>query len=226
MKIICFIVVLIEIMKEVNSLECHDYNDDEDPKTKKCEEGEVCGYDIGGYKKPPDMIFRKCMPKGNTGLVWLVGKCIKKPTLTKTTCACDTDFCNYNCSVGICPTEERRKEKNVVCNGICKDAVTETPTDATTTNETKINSIDDNSRATSEDGPQPTDDSTGTTGEEGPQSTEDGIGATGEYVPQPTEDRSGATAEDAEETQKPTAKASTNSGNLRVVLTVVLGYFY
>jgi len=227
MKIICFIVVLIAIMKEIHSLKCLITIDDKDTDSKECEPGGACGYVIDNRK--PNKPYRDCMTKDMQGSLWTMGKC-KTISKSRMQCACDTDNCNYNCSVGTCPikdTVERQMGEPEECNAICKAAVPETtPTDALTTNKTKTNSIDDNARATSEDGPQPTDDSTAVTGEDGSQSAEDGIRSTGEDGPQPTEDRSGATAEDAEETQKPTGKASNNSGNLRVVLTVVLGYFY
>jgi len=223
MKIICFMVIMIEIMKEVHSLKCYNHTDDKDPQPTECKaKNAKCAYVIVHKPKEPKRVERKCIEKDFNR--WISGKCIKR--ILTTACTCDADFCNYNCSVGLCPdkvetklvqdkveTQMRKKEE---CDAICKAAAPEengtTPTDATTKNKTKTNSIDDNAQVTSDDGPEPTDDITGATGEEGPQSTEDGIGATGEDGPQPTEDRSGASAE----TQNPTGRASTTSGNLSV----------
>jgi len=220
MKIICFIVVLIEIMKEVHSLKCYTHKGTKDLEpllndTTECDPGQACGYALDHREESTMPIYRQCLPKEGEVWMWVIGKCLEDKVMTQ--CACDTDHCNYNCSVGKCPLEPN-KEKKFECDGTCMaGGGGTTPTDATTTNNTKTNQTDDNTGATGKDGPQPTDDSTEATGEYGPQPTEDGTGATGEDGQQPTEDRSGATAEDAEETQKPTGKASTISGHLRVV---------
>ena len=247
MKIICFIIVLIEITKEgtynylcnqqlivayiikygfplydlnlyflcsVHSLNCSVHEQDEEQQHTVCKLGEPCGYTIVKSKVPNtnNTIFRSCLTKD--GWDWSKGKCII--TSKDTICACDTDYCNNYCFADKCPEQG---EATVACDAKCTaaDPATTTPTDATTTNKAKTNPTDDNSRATSYDGPQPTYDSTGATDEDGPQPTKDGTGATGEDRPQPTEDRSGATAEESEETPKPTGKASANIGNLRVV---------
>jgi len=213
MKIVCFIVVLIEIMKEVHTLNCHTHNNVEDPKPEDCNPDEMCRYTIR-KDKDPNKIIRDCMPKDNA-LGVNIGKCIVTPIWT--TCACDTYHCNNYCPTDKCPPPGEPGTK-LECDTKCKAEKNDTtPNDATTKNQAKTNPTDDNAQATSEGGPQRTDNSSGATSEDGPQPTEDGTGGTGEDGPQPTEDRSGATAEDAEETQKPTGKASTNSVNLIVV---------
>ena len=201
----------------VQSLNCWEYEQDEEQKSTVCKPDQLCAYTVLKFTTPNNnnTIFRTCQSK--EGFQWKMDKCIEDSQ--GTFCACGTDNCNYYCSAEKCP-EPQKEKKKVECEAKCKaaDPTTTTPTDATTTNKIKTNPTDDNARGTSDDGPQPTDDSNGATDEDGPQPTEDGTGATGEDGPQPTEDRSGATAEDAEETQKPTGKASTNSGNLRVVV--------
>ena len=186
-----------------HSLICHVHEQDNEPQSKKCTGWKACSYVIlkDGVS---NTIKRGCKSNDNEPQV---GKCVNATDIT--ICACDTDNCNNYCSVDKCTIKgpvETQTETECVAN--CKatgggpETNDTTPTDATTTNKRKTNSIDDNSLSTNEDGPQP---------------TEEGTGATGEDSPQPTEDRSGDTAEDAEETQKPTGKASANSGNLRVV---------
>jgi len=221
MKIACFIVVLCEIMKEVYSLECQVQHNDKEPQTKDCTAGEVCSYTLMHDRDPKDPIpiDRGCISIKNDDQRFVMGKCLIR--FVATYCTCDTDNCNNNCSADNCkrrfkfdPDKEYPDARqlnewfdedcdaNCTASEIGQEKNDSTPTDATTTNKTKPTSKDDDAQSTSEDGSQP---------------TEDGTAATGEGGPQPTEDRSGATEEDAEETQTPTGKPSTNSGNLSVV---------
>jgi len=210
MKVICFIVVLIEIMKEVHSFTCYVHKDDELPKDLKyCEPGEMCSYEM--KKVNPIEIYRGCIPKHEVD--WKLGKCLSNDYVTK--CACDTENCNYDCSADKCSNQEPDDGTVRCCDveiggpgGHCTamqcgtaagggpEKNDTTTTDATATNKTKTNPTDDNARSTKDDGPQPTEDSSGATGEDGPQPTEDSSGATSEDGPQPTEDGTGTTGED------------------------------
>jgi len=114
MKIISFIVVLIEITKEENSLKCQYNEEGADPKEKTCAEGE----EFCSYTKTSIGVTRQCI-KDDKGLDIKVG-CLNWPRYQiatdsdcndppcnqftianpKTFCYCKQDNCNIACTSG------------------------------------------------------------------------------------------------------------------------------
>merc|ERR1712136_265035 len=88
-RIIGFLVLQLEIMREVHSLKCHVNEAGKEPKETECvaPANELCGHVATGGK-----IERKCMPKGQIG-------CTKMgPEVT--ICLCEADNCNHECTAG------------------------------------------------------------------------------------------------------------------------------
>jgi len=88
-RIIGFLVLQLEIMREVNSLKCHVNEKGKEPEEKECQapKNEFCGHIASGGE-----IERKCMPKG------LPIGCTK--IMGSTTCICEADNCNHECTAG------------------------------------------------------------------------------------------------------------------------------
>ena len=200
-----------------HALQCYsNANAAEDPVPTDCKDDPFCAYIEKTEESGKIAITQGCIHTIAIGDEILeAGKCWKLGS--STVCKCDTDNCNYECSAVNCPEGMRECDANCKASGEGPEKNVTKQTDTTTANETKPNPTDDSAGATSEDGPQPTDDSAIATDEDGPQPTNDITGFTGEEGPQQTGDGAGATAEDAEERQKTTGKAGTNSVNVRVV---------
>ena len=188
----------------VHCLKCHVNKKDEEPIPTKCVDpvDKYCG-----YFEYEGKITRKCMPEMKPP--YKDGKCIKAAG-AEMLCLCTSDNGNYKCVAENC--------KNVTINAIALeecDAQCNPHAEGTSRNDTR-----------------PTEDSSGVTTKRDPNSTEDVVASTTKEVPKPTEENAGnigtvesqrtknsgeATAEKTEETQNPSAKATTISGNQRVV---------
>ena len=158
-----------------------------------------------GYIEKEGYITRECMQEQKQGED---AKCFKVAE-SNIICQCNTDNCNHKCDAKNC--------KNITMNSIVLeecDAQCNPPSEGPSKNDTKP--TEDSAVVTTEEGPIPTEDSSGNNGTDDLQPTEDITEATDDDGPQSTEDNSRATAEKAEETQKPTGKVATNSGNQRV----------
>jgi len=100
MKIICFIVVLIKITKEVHSLKCHVNEKGDEPVETECKDtnNKLCMYDKFG--KDDKMIARACMSNKDDKGKDLTPGC--EESITTTTCYCDKDNCNHACTAKNC----------------------------------------------------------------------------------------------------------------------------
>jgi len=156
MKIICFIVVLIEITKKVHSLQCHVNKQTEEPKPTDCDKinNKFCAIAAIG-----NMTARGCMPDGkkvNCTNIMMDGE-------KRRTCYCQTKNCNEN-------FETCLKQNNDVEN--C--------TEKTTTTKTTAGNSQNNQNSTIKEDQNPIEDNTIATGEDNKQSTGDDAEATKE----------------------------------------------
>jgi len=126
MRIIIFLVLLHEILKEVHSLKCHvnkDASDEDNPVPTDCKTDEICSY---SEQEIMNAIVksRACMPKQNDGTNNTAGTC-DKPMNLKIRCFCDADNCNHECTAEKC---KKREGKDVpiellgkeICEANCK----------------------------------------------------------------------------------------------------------
>jgi len=166
MKIISYILVLIEITKKVHSLKCHDNLLNQEPKPIDC--ATMCAYiNLNGE------IARECMPKGNQK-----AGCTKTTfgmNLT-TTCFCAEDNCNHECTASNCknpsPVPNDAKARQMKTDGVEEcEAICKNTTDTKTTE--GQNSTEDNALGTTKDDKNPTDDSDAATDDDNQQPTGD-----------------------------------------------------
>jgi len=206
MKIICLIVVLIEITKKVHSLQCHVNKLGTKPTPTDCEASKehFCTYDEMKVGK----VARTCMPKGN-----------EKAGCKKTTngefvtkiCFCATDNCNKDldtCLKESCTTTDpKSRQMTDKTNG-----TEECPTKCQETVKNDTKTTEDNAAATSQQGQNPTQGNASGTTKDDQNPTDDTAAATGEEIKQSTGDGAEPTAENVE-----TTNGTATSGNQRVV---------
>merc|ERR1712198_565512 len=60
MRTICFVVLVLEILKEAQSLKCHVNDEGKDPVPTDCKADEVCGHTVSDMNG--GAVIRSCMP--------------------------------------------------------------------------------------------------------------------------------------------------------------------
>jgi len=104
MKIIVLVSILLKIMRGVNSLKCHENEQDKDPAEKTCEapNNKFCAH-VDAMGK----VVRKCVGDKYDDFTVKAGCMMINAMGMKTTmCFCNTDNCNHECKPEGCPSEE------------------------------------------------------------------------------------------------------------------------
>jgi len=155
MKIICFIVVLIEITKRAHSLKCHVNKQTEKPAPTDCnaENNKFCSIAEIGNKTA-----RGCMPDGRKA------GCTKRMLdgEMRRTCYCLTENCNESFDTCLKTVEPEKcieiTTPTKATAGTSKNNQTSTENDALGTSKEDQNQTEDNTKATGEGNQQSTGD--------------------------------------------------------------------
>merc|ERR1712198_194337 len=125
MRTICFVVLVLEILKEAQSLKCHVNEEGKDPVPTDCKVDEVCGHTVNEMEG--GAVGRTCMTKEMLKAAKVeAGKCMQMEGMT-TVCACATDNCNHECTAESCkdmgPSARQMNvtvPKPKICDANCK----------------------------------------------------------------------------------------------------------